>query len=134
MKYILSKEYEFEGQKYTEIEINLDVLTGKDVSAAKREWTRAGNFSPLMASDTDCCVYEGLLRDRPGGHEFFVGLIGFAERSDPDDEVKSAAVSIARVMKGGALEWMQEPLIELASWNRTITKQLEAEARAAKKK
>ena len=57
MKYILSKEYEFEGQKYTEIEIDLDVLTGKDVSAAKREWTRAGNFSPLMASDTDFCVY-----------------------------------------------------------------------------
>ena len=28
MKYILSKEYEFEGQKYTEIELNLDVLTG----------------------------------------------------------------------------------------------------------
>lgn len=61
-------------------------------------------------------------------------MIGFAERSDPDDEVKSAAVSIARVMKGGALEWMQEPLIELASWNRTITKQLEAEAKANKGK
>ena len=41
MKYILSKEYEFEGQKYTEIELNLDVLTGKDVSAVKREWARA---------------------------------------------------------------------------------------------
>ena len=49
-------------------------------------------------------------------------MIGFAERSDPDDEVKSAAVSIARVMKGGALEWMQEPLIELASWNRPFCK------------
>lgn len=61
-------------------------------------------------------------------------MIGFAERSDPDDEVKSAAVSIARVMKGGALEWMQEPLIELASWNRTITKQLETEAKANKRK
>lgn len=44
MKYILSKEYEFEGQKYTEIELNLDVLTGKDVSAVKREWARAGNI------------------------------------------------------------------------------------------
>ena len=61
-------------------------------------------------------------------------MIGFAERSDPDDEVKSTAVSIARVMKGGALEWMQEPLIELASWNRTITKQPEAEAKAKKRK
>ena len=49
MKYILSKEYEFEGQKYTEIELNLDVLTGKDVSA--------GNISPLVAVDTDFCVY-----------------------------------------------------------------------------
>ena len=57
MKYILSKEYEFEGQKYTEIELNLDVLTGKDVSAVKREWARAGNISPLVAVDTDFCVY-----------------------------------------------------------------------------
>ena len=47
----------FEGQKYTEIELNLDVLTGKDVSAVKREWARAGNISPLVAVDTDFCVY-----------------------------------------------------------------------------
>ena len=46
MKYPLSKEYEFEGQKYNEIELDLDVLTGRDVSAAKREWSRLGNFSP----------------------------------------------------------------------------------------
>lgn len=57
MKYVLSKEYEFEGQKYTEIEIDLGMLTGRDVSAAKREWARVGNFSPLMASDTDFCVF-----------------------------------------------------------------------------
>lgn len=56
-KYVLSKEYEFEGQKYTEVEINLDALTGRDVSAAKREWSRLGNFSPLMASDTDFCAF-----------------------------------------------------------------------------
>ena len=106
MKYILSKEYEFEGQKYTEIELNLDVLTGKDVSAVKREWARAGNISPLVAVDTDFCVYLA---------------------------AKAAKLPI-EFMKGGALEWMQEPLIELASWNRTITKQLEAEAKANKRK
>ena len=65
MKYILSKEYEFEGQKYTEIELNLDVLTGKDVSAVKREWARAGNISPLVAVDTDFCVYLAAKAAKP---------------------------------------------------------------------
>ncbi len=60
-------------------------------------------------------------------------MIGFSERSDPDDEIKAAVVALARIMKGGVLEWMQEPLIELASWNRAIAKRLESEARAAKK-
>ena len=64
MKYILSKEYEFEGQKYTEIELNLDVLTGKDVSAVKREWARAGNISPLVAVDTDFLPCTLLRRPR----------------------------------------------------------------------
>lgn len=57
MKYILSKEYEFEGQKYTELELDLDILTGKDVSAAKREWARLGNFSPLVSADIDFCAF-----------------------------------------------------------------------------
>lgn len=60
-------------------------------------------------------------------------MIGFSGRSDPDDEIKAAVVAFARIMNGGVLEWMQEPLIELASWNRAITKRLESEARAAKK-
>ena len=57
MKYIRTKEYEFEGTKYTEVELNIDELTGKDVSAAKRVWAKSGNYSPLMASDSDFCIY-----------------------------------------------------------------------------
>nr|DAX62687.1 MAG TPA: hypothetical protein [Caudoviricetes sp.] len=37
-------------------------------------------------------------------------------------------------MRGSALDWMREPLVELSSWNAAITKQLEAEARANKRK
>lgn len=57
MLHILTKDYEFEGKTYSELQLNLDDLTGKDVSAAKREWARSGNYSPLMASDTDFCVF-----------------------------------------------------------------------------
>lgn len=57
MKYILFKEYEFEGQKYTELELDLDVLSGKDGSAVKREWSRLGNFSPLVSADLDFCSF-----------------------------------------------------------------------------
>lgn len=60
-------------------------------------------------------------------------MIGLSQKSDPDDEIKSVAVALSRVMKGGALEWMQEPLIELASWNRTIAAQLEAEQKMLKR-
>lgn len=57
MKIILSKKYEFEGQTYEEIEFDIEGLVGKDVSAAKRAWTRAGNYAPMLTSDTDFCVY-----------------------------------------------------------------------------
>lgn len=56
MKYVLSKEYEFEGKKYTEIDLNIEEMTGKDVAAAKRMWSRAGNYSPLMTADMEFCM------------------------------------------------------------------------------
>ena len=57
MKHIFSKEYEFEGQTFTELEFDLESLTGRDVSAAKREWSRSGNYAPLMTADMDFCVF-----------------------------------------------------------------------------
>ena len=57
MKITLSKPYSFEGQEYTEIELNLDSLVGRDVAAAKREWSRQGNISPLIAADVEFCAY-----------------------------------------------------------------------------
>lgn len=57
MKHQLSKEYEFDGQKYSEIDLDLEALTGKDVSAAKREWVRQGNFSTMVSVDVDFCAF-----------------------------------------------------------------------------
>lgn len=56
MKHTFAKPYKFEDQEFTELEMDLDSLTGKDISAAKRQWALAGNFSPVPASDMDFCA------------------------------------------------------------------------------
>lgn len=57
MKYEFKRPYEFEEVTYTELEYDLDSLTGADISAAKRQYASAGNFSPLPTTDADFCVY-----------------------------------------------------------------------------
>lgn len=57
MKYEFKKPYEFETVIYAELEYDLESLTGADISAAKRQWVAAGNFSPLPTTDADFCVY-----------------------------------------------------------------------------
>lgn len=57
MKITFSKPYTFEGQEYTEIDLDLDSLLGRDVAAAKREWQRQGNYSMLIAADVEFCAY-----------------------------------------------------------------------------
>ena len=57
-------------------------------------------------------------------------MIGIGETSDPAAEVKAAIVAISRVMGGGTLDWMDEPLVEISSWNKAIAKQVEAENRS----
>lgn len=57
MKYEFKKPYEFEDVTYTEIEYDLESLTGRDISDAKRQYVAAGNFSPLPTTDADFCVY-----------------------------------------------------------------------------
>lgn len=64
MKIALTKPYNFEGKEYTELEIDFESLTGRQVSQAKREFIRSGNFAGgnIMQADMDFCVY---LRPRP---------------------------------------------------------------------
>lgn len=56
MKHVFEKPVQFEGQEYTELDINVEALTGKDMSQAKRLWTAAGNFSVAPATDMDFCA------------------------------------------------------------------------------
>ncbi len=57
MKFTFSKPYTYEGKEYTEIEMDLEGLTGKDVSLAKRAFTRFGGYSPIIATDVEFCTF-----------------------------------------------------------------------------
>lgn len=56
MKHEFDKPFTFDGKEHTEITMDLDALTGRDISAAKKEWVAAGNFSPIPAADSDYCA------------------------------------------------------------------------------
>ena len=56
MKIELSKPYTFDGVEFTAVELDLDSLTGRDVSAAKKDWARQGNFAAVTAVDLDFCA------------------------------------------------------------------------------
>lgn len=56
MKHVFDKPFNFEGAEYKELDLKLDALTGQDISAAKREWAAAGNFSPVPVADSDFCA------------------------------------------------------------------------------
>lgn len=73
MKHAFKKPYEFENVIYSEIEFDLDSLTGADLSDVKRQWAAAGNYSPLPTTDADFCVYI-LARVAKKPIEFFTGL------------------------------------------------------------
>lgn len=55
-KHVLAKEFKFEDQKITEIDLDLDSLTGRDISEVKRQWAAEGNFSPMPSTDVDFCA------------------------------------------------------------------------------
>ena len=59
MKIPFSKPYNFEGKEYKDLEIDFDAITGREVSQAKRDFFRAGNFasSNVLQADVDFCVY-----------------------------------------------------------------------------
>lgn len=56
MKHVFSKPVMFEGQEYAEIDIDIESMTGRDISKIKRQWAGAGNFSPVPAMDMDFCI------------------------------------------------------------------------------
>lgn len=57
MKIKLSKPYNFDGNEFTEVEMDLCSLTGRDVSAAKKEWASQGNFAAVTVADIDFCAF-----------------------------------------------------------------------------
>lgn len=52
----LSKPVKFEENTIEEINMNLDDLTGRDISKVKSEWSMTGKFSPVPATDIDFCI------------------------------------------------------------------------------
>ena len=56
IEHTFSKPVNFEGQEIKSIKMDLDSLTGRDISQVKSQWAHAGNFSPVPAADTDFCV------------------------------------------------------------------------------
>lgn len=46
----------FEENTVESIELDLDSLTGRDMSQIKSEWAQAGKFSPVPATDLDFCI------------------------------------------------------------------------------
>jgi hypothetical protein len=76
MKYIFSKPIKFEDEpEIKEIEIDLDSINGYDISEVKKQFSAAGNFSPILATDTDFCI---MMAARKSGKpiEFFKELPG----------------------------------------------------------
>lgn len=59
MKIIFDKPFSFDGKEFKEIDVDLESLTGRDVSEVKRMWAQAGNFSTVVVTDVDFCAYLG---------------------------------------------------------------------------
>lgn len=56
-EYVFSTPYEFEGTEYKSIEVDLKSLKGSDITAAKRQFTNAGNYVGVPAVDPEFCAY-----------------------------------------------------------------------------
>lgn len=56
MKYEFKTPYEFDEKEYKELEIDIENIKGSDISAVKKQFVAAGNFSPVPVSDSDFCA------------------------------------------------------------------------------
>ncbi len=50
------KPFEFEGKTFEKIEMDLDNLRGSDILEAHRQFTAAGHFSAMAATDPNFCL------------------------------------------------------------------------------
>ena len=73
MFYKLSKTYEFEGKSYDELTIDIESLSGSDISAVKRDFTAMGGFAAVLTLDYDFCIML-VARAMKQPLEFFKGL------------------------------------------------------------
>lgn len=53
--------YQFEGKEYTEIDLNLDSLTGKDFNDLTRRLKGSGWFAAIPAADPEFCMHIAAL-------------------------------------------------------------------------
>ena len=51
-----AKPEKFEGQEYKSVDLDLESLTGRDMSVIKSQWATSGKFSPVPAADLDFCI------------------------------------------------------------------------------
>ena len=73
MKHTFSKPYQFEGKTFTELDIDLDSISGADILLAKRRFVSSGGFAALLAADPEFCIFL-LERVAKQPVEFFRGL------------------------------------------------------------
>ena len=76
MLYTFSKPVKFEDEpEIKELNIDLGGLNGYDIDEVKKEFSKAGNYSPILATDTTFCI---MLAARRSGKpiEFFKELPG----------------------------------------------------------
>lgn len=53
---IFNNPVKFDDQEIESLELDLDSLTGRDMSQIKSQWSMAGKFSPVPATDLDFCI------------------------------------------------------------------------------
>jgi hypothetical protein len=56
MEHVFKKPFTFEGKTYDSITLDLESLSGADISAVKKQFAAGGNFSPIPATDSDFCI------------------------------------------------------------------------------
>lgn len=49
------KPFEFDGEEFKEITLDLDGLKGRDITDTQRQYTAEGNFSAVPATDPEFC-------------------------------------------------------------------------------
>lgn len=55
--YKLTKPYQFDGVEFTEVEFDLDSVSGKEVSEAKKRLQREVPVCLILGADSDFCAH-----------------------------------------------------------------------------